>query len=196
MYIRTTQGMQEFSSCETIQLIYDHEDLAKGQWVSNPSEELIAAEDWIEYVPPIIPPEPQTEPSEWEKVEAINRMLSANVVALDDEAALQVIALFPAWVNAIGKEVHVGERYYYDEQLWKVLQEHTAQAEWHPDVAPSLFVKVSIEEWPEWVQPLGAADAYGIGDKVSHNGQHWVSLVDGNVWEPSESVPDLWELKQ
>lgn len=194
MYVRETQGMQEFSSCDTIRLIYDHEDLAKGQWVSNPSEELIAAEDWVEYVPPITPPEPQTEPSEWEKVEAINRMLSANVVALDDEAALQVIALFPAWVNTIGKEVHVGERYYYDEALWKVLQDHTAQAEWHPDVAHSLFVKVSIEEWPEWVQPTGATEAYAQGAKVTHNSQHWISLVDGNVWEPSESVPALWQL--
>lgn len=190
--------MQEFSSCETIQLIYDHEDLAKGQWVSNPSKELIAAEDWVEYVPPIIPPEPQTEPTLDERVAAFERLMDVGtqIVALDDEAALQVIALFPAWVEQVGKDLHVGERYYYDEALWKVLQDHTAQSEWHPDVAPSLFVKVSIEEWPEWVQPLGAADAYGIGDKVSHNGQHWVSLVDGNVWEPSEGVPNLWKLVQ
>ena len=30
------------------------------------------------------------------------------------------------------------------------------------------------------------------GDKVSHNGKHWVSAVDNNVWEPSEAVPTLW----
>ena len=36
----------------------------------------------------------------------------------------------------------------------------------------------------EWSQPLGAHDDYGAGDKVSHNGQHWTSNQDGNVWEP------------
>lgn len=40
------------------------------------------------------------------------------------------------------------------------------------------------EEWPEWVQPTGAHDAYSQGAKVSHNGKHWTSDVDGNVWEP------------
>ena len=39
-------------------------------------------------------------------------------------------------------------------------------------------------EFPEWRQPTGAHDAYSKGDKVSHNGKHWVSDVDGNVWEP------------
>ena len=40
------------------------------------------------------------------------------------------------------------------------------------------------EEWPEWSQPLGAHDAYAAGAKVSHNGKHWTSDLDGNVWEP------------
>lgn len=35
---------------------------------------------------------------------------------------------------------------------------------------------------------MGAAhrahDAYAQGDKVSHNGKHWTSKVDNNVWEP------------
>ena len=40
------------------------------------------------------------------------------------------------------------------------------------------------EEWPAWSPPLGAHDAYSAGDKVSHNGKHWTSAMDGNVWEP------------
>ena len=43
---------------------------------------------------------------------------------------------------------------------------------------------ISIDEYPEWVQPTGAHDAYNIGDKVTHNGKTWVSDVDNNVWEP------------
>ena len=33
-------------------------------------------------------------------------------------------------------------------------------------------------------QPTGAQDAYAKGAKVSHNGKHWVSTADNNVWEP------------
>ena len=37
--------------------------------------------------------------------------------------------------------------------------------------------------------PFPASDiewrtAYNSGDKVSHNGKHWTSNVDANVWEP------------
>ena len=33
-------------------------------------------------------------------------------------------------------------------------------------------------------QPVGAHDAYSKDAKVSHNGKHWTSTVDSNVWEP------------
>lgn len=108
-----------------------------------------------------------------------------------DEQALDNIVAFPKW--KIGKEYKTDERIRYNDVLYKVLQSHTSQADWTPDVAVSLYVKVSIEEWPEWVQPVGSADAYEKGAKVTHNGKHWISLVDANVWEPSESVPTLWE---
>lgn len=48
------------------------------------------------------------------------------------------------------------------------------------------------EEWPAWVQPTGAHDAYNTGDKVTYNGQHYVSKLAGNVWSP-EAYPQGWE---
>ena len=71
-------------------------------------------------------------------------------------------------------------------KLYRCLQGHTSQETWTPDAAPSLWVAISdpAEEWPAWVQPTGAHDAYAQGDKVSHNGKHWISNVDNNVWEP------------
>lgn len=108
-----------------------------------------------------------------------------------DEQALDNVIAYPKW--EVGKEYVTDERIRYEDVLYKVLQNHTSQADWTPDIAVSLYVRVSIEEWPEWVQPTGAHDAYNIGDKVSHNEKHWVSLIDANVYEPSESVPTLWE---
>lgn len=109
-----------------------------------------------------------------------------------DEEALGNILAFPKW--EVGKEYVKDERIRYENVLYKVLQSHTSQADWTPDVAVSLFVKVSIEEYPDWVQPTGAHDAYNKGDKVTHKEKHWESLIDANVYEPSESVPTLWEL--
>lgn len=48
------------------------------------------------------------------------------------------------------------------------------------------------EEWPAWVQPTGAHDCYNTGDKVTYNGQHYVSKINGNVWSP-EAYPAGWE---
>lgn len=49
------------------------------------------------------------------------------------------------------------------------------------------------EEWPAWVQPTGAHDAYQAGDKVTYNGKHYTCLSDGNVWSP-DAYPAGWQL--
>ena len=99
-----------------------------------------------------------------------------------DEKALENIYLYPLW--EAGKEAALGVRWRYEDTLYKCVQAHTTQADWTPDVTPALWVVVSLDEWPEWVQPIGASDAYNQGDKVSHNDKHWISDVDANVWEP------------
>ena len=99
-----------------------------------------------------------------------------------DEAALENIYLYPLW--EAGKEAALGFRWRYEDTLYKCVQAHITQADWTPDVTPALWTVVSLDEWPEWVQPIGASDAYNQGDKVSHNDKHWISDVDANVWEP------------
>ena len=99
-----------------------------------------------------------------------------------DELALQSIELFPGWEQGVA--VALGERYRYKGKLYRVVQPHTTQEGWYPDITPALWTEVSLEEWPEWRQPVGASDAYNKGDKVTHNGKRWESVVDANVWEP------------
>ena len=69
------------------------------------------------------------------------------------------------------------------------MTEHMSQESWAPEAAPSLWVRIDdpTVEWPQWRQPTGATDAYAKGDKVSHNGKHWISDVDANTWEPGVS---------
>ena len=54
---------------------------------------------------------------------------------------------------------------------------------WSPDTY-GWELEASGDEYPKWVQPTGAHDAYALGAIVAHNGQLWISTVDANVWEP------------
>lgn len=184
LYTRTINGKQEFSDCRVIQL--------DGVFISNPTSEQIALSGWVEYVPPQVEPTPMTEPDTYEIMEAVKKMLSSSVTDLSDEEALSVAALYPTWISKLGEQVNTGERYWYDGKLYKVIQQHTVQDDWTPDVSVSLFTEVTIEEWPEFVQPISSETAYMIGDKVTFNGQHYVSLIDNNVWSP-EVTPQYWE---
>lgn len=47
-------------------------------------------------------------------------------------------------------------------------------------------------EWPAFVQPTGAHDAYAKGAKVTYEGRHYTSLIDGNVWSPADN-PSGWQ---
>lgn len=103
---------------------------------------------------------------------------------VSDETALEHPEAFPIW--KVGQNYVKGERVRYSDALFKVLQDHTSQSDWTPDVAVSLFVRVDDPsiEYPDWRQPTGAQDAYMKGDKVAHNEKHWISNIDNNVWEP------------
>ena len=176
MYTKTVNGQQIFSKCLSLRI--------DGVWVSRPSAEQIAADGWVEHVPPVVEPQPQTEPDFQEVVESVKKFLSTETNELSDEDALAVAALYPTWASKIGEGLTVGMRLWYDGKLYKVIQAHTAQDNWTPDNTPALYAEVSIEEFPEWKQPLGSEDSYMTGDKVSFSGSHWVSDVDNNVWTP------------
>lgn len=101
-----------------------------------------------------------------------------------DEQALKASALYPKW--KVGTDYQKDERVLYNNILYKVLTDHTSQADWTPDAAPSLFAKVLIPDKnviPEWEQP-DSSNPYSKGNKVTHNGKTWRSTIDGNVWEP------------
>ena len=114
------------------------------------------------------------------------------------ENMMAVASVFPKY--QIGKAYKVKEVFAYgensvgDPQLYQVLQAHTSAEEWTPDTAASLYKKIGVTEegYPEWVQPLGASDAYNTGDVVSYGGKLYKSTIDGNVWAP-DAYPAGWE---
>lgn len=53
-------------------------------------------------------------------------------------------------------------------------------------------IEPPIEEYPEYVQPSGAHDAYKVGDKITFEGKKYICKMDGCVWSPEE-YPQAWE---
>ena len=116
------------------------------------------------------------------KAKQLRQLIEQLAVTLDDETALTGVELFPPW--SVGKAYATGDRLQYEGTLYKCVQGHTSQSDWTPPVTPALWTAVSLDEYPAWVQPTGAHDAYSKGDKVTHSGKHWASDVDNNTWEP------------
>nr|DAY78308.1 MAG TPA: ChiA1-BD-binding domain protein [Caudoviricetes sp.] len=125
-----------------------------------------------------------------ERARALRPYIEKAAVSLTDADALESVELFPAW--AAGVAYAVDERIQYGGTLYRVVQAHTSQADWVPDKTPALFVVVSLDEWPEFVQPTGAHDAYKKGDKVTFEGKHYISLIDANVYSPT-AYPAGWQ---
>lgn len=114
----------------------------------------------------------------------IRQLMNQAAEALSDEDALKGPELFRPWRP--DTEYQINQRIRHGGKLYRVVQDHTSQSDWTPDVSPALYTELAnpAEEWPEWKQPLGAQDAYNKGDRVSHNEKRWISDGDGNVWEP------------
>ena len=119
-----------------------------------------------------------------EQTSSITFVTLAEAGSIDAVTAGEHKELFTDW--KADSAYTVGQYRKYTEKLYRCIQAHTSQAGWEPDTAASLWAVAAdpAEQWPDWSQPVGAHDAYAMGDKVSHNGKHWTSTADANVWEP------------
>ena len=129
-----------------------------------------------------------------EAAQKIRAVMDKAAGMLTDEQAIKVVALFPLWNPRA--TYAVGDRVRYAGNLYRCLQAHTAQETWNPADAPSLWAKVLTDPSGAilpWVQP-DSTNPYAKGDKVTHNGKTWESLVDNNVWEPGTvGTESLWK---
>lgn len=119
-----------------------------------------------------------------ERARQLRKIIESLAETLDDESALKSVELFPVWKEDAVYEVD--DRVRYEGILYKCLIAHTAQSDWSPQDAVSLWARVLIpdpEVIPDWVQPE-STNPYMMGDKVRHNGKVWISDIDYNVYEP------------
>lgn len=112
---------------------------------------------------------------------------------IDPDMTRTLSPLVTPW--APGETVEADALRSHDHDIWQAIQTHTTQDDWTPAESPALWRRWRDKTAPPapWVQPTGGHDAYALGDRVTHNGATWESLVAGNVWQPSDAVPTLWK---
>jgi hypothetical protein len=103
-----------------------------------------------------------------------------------EESAHDAAGRMPVW--SAGEAVEVGSYRVHGGELYSCLQAHTTQSDWMPNVVPALWrhwpKKAPGQQYPPWVQPTGAHDAYKKGDRVMFEGAAYESKIDANVWGP------------
>lgn len=61
--------------------------------------------------------------------------------AMQSVDEVEAVKLYPHWV--VGVAYSVDFKVQYGGRLYKVLQAHTSQADWTPDIVPSLFTEIN-----------------------------------------------------
>lgn len=138
--------------------------------------------------------------AEMRKEEIIQQKLRDDALnyfqALPAEDAFQNKEVYPMWS---GELVWVESSHKYLEVidgelvLWEVVQAYAPKDyAFTPSELPALWKRVALtDQILPWSEPVGAHDAYQVGDEVTHNGQTWVSNTANNVWEPGVFGWDL-----
>jgi len=120
----------------------------------------------------------------------LKKFIKSQIKSLPDDDLLEFKSMFKAYRIGViydKDSTNIDEtRFVYNDKLYKVIgTRHTSQLDWLPDTAVSLYVEIAPPGViAAWKQPLGAHDAYQIGDKVTHNGSTWKCTVANNTWEP------------
>lgn len=127
--------------------------------------------------------------------EMYKNLQKLTALLMDNNANIQKVStLFNQY--QVGIYYQIGDIFTYgnNNACYKVLQSHKSQADWQPDKTPALYKLIGSNDdgYLEWKQPLGAHDAYGIGDIVEYNGKLYKSLINWNVWSP-DVYPAGWE---
>lgn len=63
-----------------------------------------------------------------------------NTLSVDDATAVRMVAFYPEWAK--DKAYTIGYKVQYLGKLYKVIQAHTSQETWTPDITASLYKRI------------------------------------------------------
>ena len=82
----------------------------------------------------------RTRPMTAEEVTVLLIKQQINTLSVDDATAVRMTVFYPEWEK--GKQYTVGYKVQYLGKLYKVVQAHTSQETWTPDITASLYTRI------------------------------------------------------
>ena len=82
----------------------------------------------------------RTRPLTAEEVTALLIKQQINTLTVDDNTALRMVAFYPEWAKDTAYTI--GYKVQYLGKLYKVVQAHTSQETWTPDITASLYTRI------------------------------------------------------
>lgn len=125
-----------------------------------------------------------------EQLEKTKALVLQQIENLSDEDSLYIKFLFPNW--QINQSYTINSKICYNNNLYKVSQNHVSSDTLRPDIATNFYQKIKINtmdalEWEE--------KQYEAGDRVKYGEHVYESLLNNNFWSP-ENFPSAWKLIQ
>lgn len=116
-----------------------------GMQYINPTEEMVLADGWVEYIPVPVEPVPYVKSSSEIVEELVTKQWNERTDISNEEALDYMVIVYP-WSNFIGKELPQGKIVSHDEKLWRVRQQHIAIEEYAPSMATAALFEVIEKE--------------------------------------------------
>lgn len=112
---------------------------------------------------------------------------------LEDAERSRVPLVHDIWLEQ--RECRAGDVLCYRRALYRCLQPHTAQADWTPDVTPSLWARVMYRDGVRIIpEAIGSTQAFALDELGWWGDELYRSLMHGNVFTPPGDHPQAWKL--
>lgn len=130
--------------------------------VYNPTEEMILADGWVEYVQPQVDPQSQRKSKLAVMQEIVLEQYNQRTDISDSEALDRMVVIY-GWEYYIGKTLKQGQVCVYNDKVWRARQEHTVLEVYPPSMdTASLYEVIEIIPTGEKDDPIPYTPPMGI----------------------------------
>lgn len=109
----------------------------------NPTEEMILADGWVEYVPPVVEPSVPKKSRRQVMEEIVLEQYNARTDIPNEEALDRAVVIFD-WNIYIGKTLNEGQCVVYNEDVYRVRQTHIVQEHYAPSLDTASLYEVIV----------------------------------------------------
>lgn len=122
--------------------------------IINPTEEMIIADGWVEYIPEPVAPTPYRKSPLEAIEELVSKQFNERTDITNDEALDYMVLVYP-WEYYIGQTLQVGKIVAYKEKLYRVRQSHEVLDIYPPSIdTASLYESIDREHEGTFDDPI------------------------------------------